>query len=315
MKPNLKLIAPTIENRAVRTNTLPRRPKNAELRQREYLTPTEVDQLIAAAKDHRHGHRDGTLILVCYRHGFRASEICDLRWSQIDLDQARLHVRRVKRGTPSVHPLQGDELRALRRLKRESPPHSNFVFVTERGGPFTTTGFAFLISRAGTKAGLPFKAHPHMLRHRRNPRPVRTGGYRRRRTVSLQSCRLQRAHWRLWQRRFCSACLSGGRLGALQASTHVALLFLLSECETFTTVRRHMRRYARLPHAGLPGGTHRRPACLYAARHRRLGRRAPRPANLAGAAPRGRQETAAAQVAHRGGCVTSAASTPAPGRV
>jgi type 1 fimbriae regulatory protein FimB/type 1 fimbriae regulatory protein FimE len=117
MKPMLRLISPTTENRAVSTRT-PRRPPNAALRQREYLTPTEVDQLVAAAKNNRRGHRDATMILVCYRHGLRAAEICDLRWSQVDLDQARLHVRRVKRGTPSVHPLQGDELRALRRLKR-----------------------------------------------------------------------------------------------------------------------------------------------------------------------------------------------------
>jgi integrase len=165
MKPMLRLISPTIENRAVSTSSLPRRPKNAELRPREYLTPTEVDQLLAAAKNNRHGHRDATMILIAYRHGLRAAEVCDLRWSQVDLDQARLHVRRMKRGTPSVHPLQGDELRALRRLKRESPAHQDFVFMTERGGPFTTTGFAFLVSRAGAKAGLPFKAHPHMLRH------------------------------------------------------------------------------------------------------------------------------------------------------
>jgi type 1 fimbriae regulatory protein FimB/type 1 fimbriae regulatory protein FimE len=157
MKPQLRLVTPTIENRAVGART-PRRRPNAELRQREYLTPTEVDQLLAAAKNNRRGHRDATMILVCYRHGLRAAEICDLRWSQVDLDQARLHVRRVKRGTPSVHPLRGDELRALRRLKRESPPHSDFAFVAERRGPFTTTRFAFLVSRAGAKAGLPFKA-------------------------------------------------------------------------------------------------------------------------------------------------------------
>jgi integrase len=164
MKPMLRLIAPTIENRAVSTRT-PRRPPNAEMRPREYLTPTEINQLLDAAKRNRYGHRNATMILIAYRHGLRAAEVCDLRWSQVDLDQARLHVRRVKRGTPSVHPLQGDELRALRRLKRESPAHSDFVFMTERGGPFTTTGFAFLVSRAGAKAGLPFKAHPHMLRH------------------------------------------------------------------------------------------------------------------------------------------------------
>jgi integrase len=91
----------------------------------------------------RHGHRDSTMLLIAYRHGFRAAEICDLRWDQIDLDQARIHVKRVKRGMPSVHPIQGDELRSLRRLRREAP-HSDFVFVSERKAPFSTAGFARL---------------------------------------------------------------------------------------------------------------------------------------------------------------------------
>jgi integrase len=180
MKSHLRLVSPTDVNSAVAVHgtsaaaarrprraavSMPRRPKNAELRPREYLTPTEVAQLLGAAKSNRHGHRDATMILIAYRHGLRAAEICELRWSQVDLDQARLHVRRVKEGTPSVHPLQGDELRALRRLKRESPVRSDFVFVNERGTPFATVGFAFLAARAGARAGLPFKAHPHMLRH------------------------------------------------------------------------------------------------------------------------------------------------------
>jgi Phage integrase family len=75
-----------------------------------------------------------------------------------------LHIRRVKNGTPSTHPIQGDELRALRRLHRESPS-SPFVFVSERGSPFTTVGFARIIERAADVAGLELKAHPHMLRH------------------------------------------------------------------------------------------------------------------------------------------------------
>jgi site-specific recombinase XerD len=75
-----------------------------------------------------------------------------------------LHVRRVKNGTPSTHPLLGDELRALRRLQRESAA-SPFVFVSERASPFTTAGFARMIERAALAAGLELKAHPHMLRH------------------------------------------------------------------------------------------------------------------------------------------------------
>ena len=78
---------------------------------------------------------------------------------------ATLHVRRVKQGTPSTHPILGDELRALRRLHREQKPKSPFVFTSERGAPFTTAGFARMIERAAKVAKLSFKAHPHMLRH------------------------------------------------------------------------------------------------------------------------------------------------------
>ncbi len=134
-------------------------------RTREYLTASEVETLIAAArKSSRYGHRDATMILLAYRHGLRASELCDLQWHQVDLSIGHLHVRRAKRGTPSVHPLQGDEIRALRRLLREQPagPH---VFVSERGGPMTPKSFHTLIVRLGERAAMPFPIHPHMLRH------------------------------------------------------------------------------------------------------------------------------------------------------
>jgi integrase len=94
---------------------------------RRYLTEREVERLIEAAKSNRHGHRDATMILVAYRHGLRASEVCDLQWHQIELDQGRLHVRRAKNGTPSVHPIRGDEIRALRRLQRENPPRGAYT--------------------------------------------------------------------------------------------------------------------------------------------------------------------------------------------
>jgi integrase len=113
----------------------------------------------------RYGHRDASMILLAYRHGLRVSELVDLRWDQIDFDRANLAVRRVKQGSPGTHPIQGDELRALRRLQREQEHKSPFVFTSERGPPFTTAGFARLIERAGAVGGLGFKAHPHMLRH------------------------------------------------------------------------------------------------------------------------------------------------------
>jgi type 1 fimbriae regulatory protein FimB/type 1 fimbriae regulatory protein FimE len=124
----------------------------------------EIAKLIAAAVGNRHAHRDQTMILMGYRHGLRACELIGLRWDQIEFGQGRLHVRRAKNGTPSVHPLSGRELRALRRLKRESV-ESPFIFVSERGAPFTTAGFRKMVARLGVAAGFDFPVHPHMLRH------------------------------------------------------------------------------------------------------------------------------------------------------
>jgi integrase len=83
----------------------------------------------------------------------------------VDFEAGTMAVRRAKRGSPSTHPIRGDELRALRKLQREQEPKSPFVFTSERGSPFTTAGFARLVERAGQAAKLGFKAHPHMLRH------------------------------------------------------------------------------------------------------------------------------------------------------
>ncbi len=164
-KSHLKLVAPTTVKRTVSPRITPRRLPNAELRTREYLTAAEVTKLMKVAGRNRYGHRDATMILVAYRHGLRASELCQLEWSQVDFATGSLHVRRVKSGSPSVHPIRGDELRALRRLQRERQDASPFVFVSERGSPFTTAGFGRMIERAGTAAKLGLKAHAHMLRH------------------------------------------------------------------------------------------------------------------------------------------------------
>src|SRR6266481_6155458 len=121
--------------------TLPKRLPNSAYRVREYLTDKEVDRLIEAARKRgRDGARDAAAILLAYRHGLRASELCSLRWSQIDLRNGRLHVNRSKGGIESVHPLHGPE-------------------------PVTPACFLRMIQRTGQAARLPFPIHPHMLRH------------------------------------------------------------------------------------------------------------------------------------------------------
>src|SRR5580692_11730638 len=146
-KPNLRLVTPATENRTV----TPRRAPNAALRTREHLTAGEVEKLIEAVRQNRHGHRDALMVLLAYRHGLRAAEVVDLRWEQVDFKTASLHVRRVKNGTPSTHPLTGRELRWLRRHQRESE-RSPFVFVSERGAPLSAPGFSRMIERAARLA-------------------------------------------------------------------------------------------------------------------------------------------------------------------
>jgi len=142
-----------------------RRQRNSERRPREYLTPAEVETLIAAAKNRgRYGHRDATMILVAYRHGLRVGELVALTWDQVDFGQKLLHVARLKRGVPSVHPLGGEELRALRRVRREQP-EGRHVFQTERDAPMTPAGFRKTLARIGEASPLAFPVHPHMLRH------------------------------------------------------------------------------------------------------------------------------------------------------
>src|SRR5260221_8727833 len=70
---------------------------NSSVRTREYLTRAEIERLMAARKSSRYGHRDPTMILIGYRHGLRASD------------------RRAKNGSPSVHPMQGDQRRRIER--------------------------------------------------------------------------------------------------------------------------------------------------------------------------------------------------------
>ena len=109
-----------------------------------------------AAGDNRRGHRDATAILIAYRHGLRAGELVALRWDDIELATGRLHVRRAKAGAPSVHPIGGKEMRALRRLRRETTVHSPYVFVSERGAPLSVAGYQRMVARTGESAGFGF---------------------------------------------------------------------------------------------------------------------------------------------------------------
>ena len=181
-----------------KTNRHPNAASQYGARSREHLTEGEVERLIAAGRRNRHGHRDATMILVAYRHGLRV-----VLWTCGGiggLPKATLHVRRVKQGTPSTHPLLGDEMRALRRLQREQGPKSPFVFTSERGAPFRTAGFARMLERAGGGGQDQHQGPPALAPARLRLRPGQQGttpGHRRPTSgIATSSTRCGTPNWR-----------------------------------------------------------------------------------------------------------------------
>jgi len=121
---------------------------------------------------------------------------------------ARLTVIRVKNGQGAPHPLAGDEMRALRQLRRSQETGSRFLFVNERGASMSPDGFARMLSRAGARCGLP-NVHPHMLRHAcgfalaekgRDVRQIQDYlGHRNIQNTTLYTAMAPNRHDKIWQ--------------------------------------------------------------------------------------------------------------------
>lgn len=133
---------------------------------RDHLTVKEVQLLIEAVKNKGgwYSKRNSLLILILYRHGLRRSEAARLRWSDVDLEEGTIYIRRIKGSRSGRHPLQGDELRALKKLKRDSFP-SPFVFTGNRHTPMSERTISHIVHQAGLLAGFDFTVHAHLLRH------------------------------------------------------------------------------------------------------------------------------------------------------
>jgi len=138
---------------------------------RLHLTAREVEQLLDAATDSsRNRERDRCLLLLSYRHGYRVSEICALPLDHVDIESRVLHVKRLKRGLSTTHPLRADEIRAIKawlkiRAGMKLLATVKAFFVSEQRKPLHRSSVNYLLKTASAAASLPFVAHPHMLRH------------------------------------------------------------------------------------------------------------------------------------------------------
>ena len=154
-----------------------------------------MKDLRAAAKNAstHHSLRDELIVVIAYRHALRVSELCDMKWDQVHFSDGKLYVARLKNGDPSVHFLEGDEIRMLRKLKRDYPD-SPYLFTSQKGGPVSPRTVRDIIARAGECAGIEFPVHPHMLRHSKGFQLAQRGidtraiqGYMGHKNISIRS--------------------------------------------------------------------------------------------------------------------------------
>jgi site-specific recombinase XerD len=141
---------------------------NASLRDREYLLESEITRLLTAAKANKDiflATRNHLIILLSYRHGLRISEMIGLKWEQIELEEARIHIKRLKGSNSGVHPMAADECRLVAKLRKNQPAKSPWMFTTKIGLVLTRDGVTKALAAIAKAAKLEIKFHHHMLRH------------------------------------------------------------------------------------------------------------------------------------------------------
>ena len=126
---------------------------DAHERGKDFLDPAEIDRLLAAAKDNRHGMRDTLLLLMMYRHGLRVTEAIKLRLDAVNLKQSSLWVKRIKNSLSTQQPISGDELRVIKRYLATRTDRLPWLFVSERGHELTRQAVNYIVRTACWQAG------------------------------------------------------------------------------------------------------------------------------------------------------------------
>ena len=124
------------------------------------LNSQQVEQLIKAAMQSRHGTRDAALILLAYQHGLKVSELINLKWEHIDFENQSMLVSRLNNGDETLQSLEQRELKLLKELAVDS---AELVFMSQRKSKMTNLHVRNIIKHAGEEAGFKMPVYPSML--------------------------------------------------------------------------------------------------------------------------------------------------------
>lgn len=139
------------------------------MKKRKFLNSTEIEKLINAIPEGQNYIRDRCMLLMCFIHGLRVSELQELRMQDVDMVNHCLSVSRLKNGTPALHPIQEREIEAINQWLALRPSYpdsdSEWLFLSRDGGKLSRQQLSRLINRYGELANLGVAVHPNMLRH------------------------------------------------------------------------------------------------------------------------------------------------------
>lgn len=148
------------------------RPSRIKRGRMTILTPQEMLDLLKAAR--KRSTRDWAMILLAYRHGLRASEVCGVKLADVDLKAGSISIRRLKGSLHTIQPLYQhrgqpllDETTAVKAwLRKRSQDGSDYFFTSQKGGKLSRIQFFRVFQAVAEAAGLSVeKRHPHVLKH------------------------------------------------------------------------------------------------------------------------------------------------------
>ncbi|MFW3173649.1 tyrosine recombinase XerC [Xanthomonas phaseoli] len=131
----------------------------------QVLDADEAVRLVEVPTDAPLGLRDRALLEVFYSSGLRLSELCALRWRDLDLDSGLVMVLG-KGSKQRLVPVGSHAIAAMREWRRDSGASADsHVFPGRAGGAISQRAVQIRIKQLAVRQGMFKDVHPHMLRH------------------------------------------------------------------------------------------------------------------------------------------------------
>ena len=131
----------------------------------QVLDVDEAVQLVEVATDAPLGLRDRALLELFYSSGLRLSEVCALKWADLDFAQGLVTVLG-KGSKQRIVPVGSHARNALAALREEAAGQpGDFVFPGRGGAQISSRAVQLRMKKLAAQRGVYKRVHPHLLRH------------------------------------------------------------------------------------------------------------------------------------------------------